>query len=39
MTAREARKKPSKELTYAAMTVTAAVNSKIIKPPISSYPP
>jgi hypothetical protein len=39
MAAREARKKPSKALTYAAMTVTAAVNSKIIKAPILSYPP
>ena len=39
MAARQARKKPSKELTYATMTVTAAVNSKIMKAPISSYPP
>jgi len=39
MIAREARKKPSKALTYAAMTVMAAVNIKIIKAPIPSYPP
>jgi len=39
MAARQARKKPSKELMYAAMTVTAAVNSKIIKAPIPTYLP
>jgi hypothetical protein len=38
MIAREARKKPNKELMYAPMTVMAAANGKIIKP-ISSYPP
>jgi len=39
MVAREARKKPNKELMYAPMTVMAAANGKIIKQPISSYPP
>ena len=39
MAAREARNKPSKELMYAPMTVMAAINGKIIKQPISSYPP